>query len=1157
MSKNPISKISNAFSTGGGGVNFDQHIQAMFLLLLLTDGFCPVMNEQIRKVCFQAKHLGYATDDLVVFTVRNKNEGKLLCQVKHSITATAKNSVFQEVISAAWYDFNKENFERERDRIAVVTAQISNSAQHSLRFLHAQAIGSADEREFFERIYTPVFCDEETRKMLDTIKCCISSANNSAPTDAEVWGFCKAFILLIFDMDCEESINRALSSSLINCRSSSDALLVWSRLVDYAGRCNQTAASIDRNNIDKRIQDLFFVENTVRIMPAPITEIDLFIPAIALIGAWKENNQYDCQIIEKISGMKYSEFEAKARNMICHNSEYLQLVNGSWNVQHKEELLDQCKDEFFDDCIERLFKAVNIVLAQSNKRVMSQTRFYISSGSEYDNSYELRRSLVKSICWVKINLPELSNCNKSKIEGHMIQLVRGLLEDADWTTWANLGDCLQDLAELAPAEYLDRVEWSALHKKQEMLNLFPNRESDFFSGNCYISELLWSLEILAWSPDYLIKSICTLGLLEALPYEETNWSNTPINSIVSILLPWYPQTLADIEKRKNALKSLKNDNADIFWAVLKKLLPDNTSSTTDNPKPRYMSLSIPEEIKVTNAEVQECYAYLLELAVETVCDDIEKQVDLTDQIRYMYEPTLIKYLGCLEEDIKDYTNDSAFSLWLKLREQLAFINPTQEMVIYKHLDRIKSLINNLEPKDIRLKYQELYLGNRVLFKENDYITAWERLEREKAIAVKEIFDHFGIEETELFGRSVNNFPDVASKLGQSLTSKELSGIIEASFLKKVSQEFAACCINSFICSKGAGGLSDTSLHNREKNFVLEILAKIPFSMELFEVIDKMFPDDSAYWEVAYMPFACRDDELEELKMIVNKLISCKRYVTAVNIVGRSKFDGKIDAESVYNLLRLAGTEKSFGSEKLDNYAIEKIIEWLQTQGEIDLEKQSDIEFIYLPVLNSYSKVHPNALYTRLSLYPDYFCSMLEMFFKKKSESDQKVELNEGLRERLFEILFRFKVTPGIDWDGSFDEEKFRSWMDYVKTWSRKNDRYEVAMHTVGSGLSYAELDECSLPEEAIIKELNEAENNELRRGYYLGVVNQRGVHSVDPEGKVEMKLAEDYMNRADTAESKGYSRYADILREIAEQYRQEADYNIALAGKNSVSPTQV
>ena len=59
MAKNSISKISNAFSTGGGGVNFEQQIQAMFLLSLLIDGFCPAMNEQTKKVHFQAKHLGH------------------------------------------------------------------------------------------------------------------------------------------------------------------------------------------------------------------------------------------------------------------------------------------------------------------------------------------------------------------------------------------------------------------------------------------------------------------------------------------------------------------------------------------------------------------------------------------------------------------------------------------------------------------------------------------------------------------------------------------------------------------------------------------------------------------------------------------------------------------------------------------------------------------------------------------------------------------------------------------------------------------------------------------------------------------------------------------------------------------------------------------
>ena len=87
------------------------------------------MNEQTKKVHFQAKHLGYDVDDLVVITYRNQSEGKMACQIKHSITATEKDKTFQEVICAAWNDFNKEDFDRDRDRIALVTAQISNKAQ--------------------------------------------------------------------------------------------------------------------------------------------------------------------------------------------------------------------------------------------------------------------------------------------------------------------------------------------------------------------------------------------------------------------------------------------------------------------------------------------------------------------------------------------------------------------------------------------------------------------------------------------------------------------------------------------------------------------------------------------------------------------------------------------------------------------------------------------------------------------------------------------------------------------------------------------------------------------------------------------------------------------------------------------------------------------
>lgn len=132
---------------------------------------------------------------------------------------------------------------------------------------------------------------------------------------------------------------------------------------------------------------------------------------------------------------------------------------------------------------------------------------------------------------------------------------------------------------------------------------------------------------------------------------------------------------------------------------------------------------------------------------------------------------------------------------------------------------------------------------------------------------------------------------------------------------------------------------------------------------------------------------------------------------------------------------------------------------------------------------------------------------------------------------------------------NFDAKRFDYWMKTVKTWSRDNDRYEVAMHTVGSGLSYAELDEDKLPQTAIIEELNRVENEELRRGYYLGIINQRGVHWIDPEGKPELELAEDYENKANIAESRGYSRYAGILRGVADEFKREAKSNI-LEAKN-------
>ena len=82
---------------------------------------------------------------------------------------------------------------------------------------------------------------------------------------------------------------------------------------------------------------------------------------LALIGSWDEKNEFDRQIVEKISNMGYSEFESRARsNALVKTTEYLKLENGIWKVLHKEELLEQCKNMIFDDCVNRLLQAAQI-----------------------------------------------------------------------------------------------------------------------------------------------------------------------------------------------------------------------------------------------------------------------------------------------------------------------------------------------------------------------------------------------------------------------------------------------------------------------------------------------------------------------------------------------------------------------------------------------------------------------------------------------------------------------------------------------------------------------------------------------------------------------------------------------------------------------------
>ena len=67
----------------------------------------------------------------------------------------------------------------------------------------------------------------------------------------------------------------------------------------------------------------------------------------------------------------------------------------------------------------------------------------------------------------------------------------------------------------------------------------------------------------------------------------------------------------------------------------------------------------------------------------------------------------------------------------------------------------------------------------------------------------------------------------------------------------------------------------------------------------------------------------------------------------------------------------------------------------------------------------------------------------------------------------------------------------------------------------------------------------------MRDSFWVGILNSRGVHVIDPTGKPERELAEEYNQKAEKVENAGYHRFAVTLRKLAEGYEREAKINVA------------
>ncbi|MGS0602816.1 hypothetical protein ACQEPW_010570 [Xanthomonas oryzae pv. oryzicola] len=298
-------KLSNPFSTGGGGLLFEAHVQAAFVNLMITGGYAPCFpSKPIVGIKLQGKVDGYATDDLIVTTedASSKVTQRMLGQVKHSIAFTKRDKLLGEVLQAAWDDYNNPAvFTQGKDTIALITGPLSGVDHKNVRWILEHARATASSEEFYRHVKQANFSPAKCEEKLDAIRHHLDAANNgNSLSDEDVFHFLRHFHLLGYDLDIESSVTRSLLHSHIAQYQKELPVMAWMCVVDFVQKRNKHAASITKSSIPEDLLEMFkeripieFPKELSAKTPQSITDWtnhpDASYIAIALlIGAWNE-----------------------------------------------------------------------------------------------------------------------------------------------------------------------------------------------------------------------------------------------------------------------------------------------------------------------------------------------------------------------------------------------------------------------------------------------------------------------------------------------------------------------------------------------------------------------------------------------------------------------------------------------------------------------------------------------------------------------------------------------------------------------------------------------------------------------------------------------------------------------------------------------------
>jgi hypothetical protein len=888
------------------------------------------------------------------------------------------------------------------------------------------------------------------------------------------------------------------------------------------------------------------------------------IAPLMLAGSWTHSDA-DRDAVSRLADVEWKSIERTLLHWLeTHDPPFIR-SGTQWHLASNDEALLALNRVLTEADITRWREVTLEVLGELDPAIdvpLEDRPVARMTGAGRTYSSVLRTGIAEGIALIgSLEQDELSD---GRTGGEHARLtVHRLLADANndptGKTWRSLADVLPLLAEAAPTTFLDAVH-EDLDTAQPILRVMfqdADRNSWLYSSSPH-TELLWALETLAWSPDYLLDSARALARLQAVD-PGGRLANRPIRSLESILVPWIKQTSADLQTKVQVVDAICRDLPDIGWELTLALWPESHGVATPPSSPRFHDWA-PDRREVPITEWVTFVENLVRHAIDLAGTDPTRWAVLSKRLGPLspgLRVQLIDAIGSFANSAA-LSDDDRLALWEALNKEVRRHRQfaSAEWAMDEPIRaRLQGIAEKLRPTGSAEQFGYLFDWHPILENiEPDDFAAYDRALREKRHqGVKTTISESGLEGI----RKLAERSPAPGHLGWTLA-------------EVASDDFAATLFTWLDSSDDdlrgvAIGWARQRLTAHDPSWLLEALAKPELvaparrvqlalcAQPSGRIWDALHEADSsladAYWEQVVL-FSV---EPSDVTRGVRELLDRGRPWVAVDLVAatihgqKSDIPTSLTADIVNEVLTGALRHDVAQSQsQTPGYEVGLLLDFLEREG----ANPSDLaryEFLLFRLLEHIRE--PRALFAALGNDADLFVDLVCRVYRGHNEPRRQLDDREAeLATHAWWVLQSWRQLPGAT-DEGVDGTHLTRWVTSARAKLAERDRVDIGDELIGQVLAASPPGKDGIWPSREVRDIVETIGNQsIDSGVHTGVINDRGFTSrgVFDGGQQEWQLAERYRDWAKRSAS-AWPRTSRVLRGLADSYEFEARRNDAEA----------